>query len=315
MESMLKTQLERLKTDHIDFYLVHALPDIQAWQKAKDNGMIEFLEEHRAKGTIRNIGFSYHGDQKNFQKIIDDYSWDFCQIQYNYIDDHSQAGQEGLQYAYAKGVGVVIMEPLRGGSLVGKMPEEVKKLWQKADKKRSYAEWALRWLWDQPEVSVVLSGLNEEDHIEENVRIASETQPHTLTQQELKLFSEVKETYLKIMKVGCTGCSYCMPCPKGVNIPLCFSFYNDYSMNKGAQPRFQYLLMTSDAMGGKNSLASQCIECGKCEKVCPQHLPIKAHLKSVRKDMEPWWSKPLIGTAKTALKVAKVFSGKKQIHN
>ncbi len=308
MESILATQLERLKTQTIDYYLVHALSDLQGWEKAKSHGMMAFLEEKKSQGIIKKVGFSYHGDQENFRKILDDYPWDFCQIQYNYIDDHNQAGEEGLLYAFSKGIGVIIMEPLRGGSLVGKMPGEIKSLWQKSDKERSYAEWALLWLWNQPQVSVVLSGLNEESHIEENCRVASFAQPHMLTNKELSLFAEVKEAFLKLMKVGCTGCSYCMPCPKGVNIPLCFSFYNGQHMFGGRGNKFQYLLFTSDAVGGRNALASQCIACGKCERLCPQHLPISKHLKSVSQEMEPWWSKPLLGTVRWSLKAVKAFS-------
>jgi predicted aldo/keto reductase-like oxidoreductase len=313
MENLLKTQLERLRTDYIDYYLVHALADLQGWGKAKSSGMVEFLQEKKAQGVIKNIGFSYHGDQENFKKILDDFDWDFCQIQYNYIDDHNQAGEAGLRYAYSKGVGVSIMEPLRGGSLAGRMPEEIKGIWQKAENKRSYAEWALLWLWNQPEVSVVLSGLNEESHVEENCRIASLAQPNMLTSQELDLIKEVKAAFLKLMKVGCTGCSYCMPCPKGVNIPLCFSFYNGRHMfGERFFSNFQYLLFASDVMGGRNALASQCVACGKCERVCPQQLPVVQHLKSAQKALEPWWSKPFLGTARWGLKVIKLFSKKDQ---
>ncbi|MCX7772530.1 MAG: aldo/keto reductase, partial [Clostridia bacterium] len=291
-------------------YLVHALQDTQGWDKAKANGLLDFLKELKAKGTIRNIGFSYHGDKHHFKQVIDDFEWDFCQIQYNYIDEHSQAGREGLQYAFSKGVDVVIMEPLRGGSLVGRMPDVIKKIWDKADVKRAYAQWALLWLWNQPEVSVVLSGLNHETHIQENIDAACMAKPGVLTEDEQELLSEVKDTYLKIMKVGCTGCSYCLPCPKGVNIPMCFNSFNTYHLFNEGHTKIQYLLFNSGATGGKNALASQCVDCGKCERVCPQHLPIRTHLKAVKKEMEPWWSKPLIGTVRTGLKIAKVFSGK-----
>lgn len=293
MENTLKTQLERLQTDYIDYYLVHALSDFISWQKAKEQGILEFLEEMKKKGVIRNIGFSYHGDKNDFKKLIDDYQWDFFQIQYNYIDENNQAGRDGLKYAYSKGIGVVVMEPLRGGSLVGRMPEQIKEIWDRLDTKRSYADWALRWLWDQPEVSVVLSGLNREEHIEENIRVACETGENSLTQKELDLYKEVKDTFLKIMKVGCTGCGYCLPCPKGVNIPFCFSYYNSSHLFKERQLKIMYLASTSGITGGGKSHASLCVDCGKCEKVCPQHLPIRKHLKEVAKDMEPAWSKPV----------------------
>ncbi|MDP4180963.1 MAG: aldo/keto reductase [Bacillota bacterium] len=314
MEKIFETQLQRLKTDYIDFYLAHALQDIKGWEKAKEVGLMGFLEEMKKKGVIRNIGFSYHGDKNDFKVIIDDYNWDFCQIQYNYIDESNQAGIEGLQYANSKGIGVVVMEPLRGGSLVGKMPEEIKGLWDKADVKRSYADWALRWLWSQPEVGVVLSGLNDESHIDENIKVASEIKPNSLTEAELKIFKEVKETYLRIMKVGCTGCAYCLPCPAGVNIPFCFSYYNSKHLFNNKHLVFQYLMFGGGATGGRNSLASKCIECGKCEKACPQHIEIRKKLKDVKKEMEPWWSGPLLNVIKGILKVKGLFSrGKKEV--
>jgi predicted aldo/keto reductase-like oxidoreductase len=312
MEKTIKTQLERLNTDYIDFYLVHSLQDYLSWQKAKEKGMLEFLEDMKKQGVIRNIGFSYHGGNSDFKRLIDDYPWDFCQIQYNYIDENNQAGRDGLKYAYSKGVGVVVMEPLRGGSLVTRIPEEIKKIWDKAGAKRSYAEWALRWLWDQPEVSVVLSGLNDEAHIEENVRVACETAKNSLTQDELNLYREVKETFLRIMKVGCTGCGYCLPCPKGIDIPSYFSHYNSSHMFKGIQHKVMYLTSTSGLMGGNKSYASLCADCGKCEKVCPQHLPIRKHLKEVAKDMEPLWSKPLLWIAGIFLSFRSIKSAKKE---
>jgi len=304
MERVLKTQLERLKTDYIDFYLLHALTDYNAWLEAKTMGFMEFLEEEKSKGRIRNIGFSYHGDKENFKKIIDDYNWDFCQIQYNYIDENYQAGREGLKYAYSKGIGVVVMEPLRGGSLVGGMPEAVKKIWDSAPVKRSSVDWALRWIWDQPEVSVVLSGMNEERQVEENAILADEIKVGNLTDEEKAIYEKSAEQYLKLMKVGCTGCSYCMPCPMGVNIPFCFSYYNTYHMfGKKKQTIFQYIGFAGGIQGGQNSLAYRCIKCGKCERVCPQHLPIRKHLEEVHKEMEPFWVKPALWTAKKVFKL------------
>ena len=297
MEKTLKTQLERLHTDYIDYYLVHSLQDYHSWQKAKEMGMPEFLEEMKKQGVIRQIGFSYHGDKEDFKRLVDDYPWDFCQIQYNYIDENSQAGRDGLKYAYSKGLGVVIMEPLRGGSLVGRMPEQIKKVWDRADVKRSYADWALRWLWDQPEVSVVLSGMNDEAQVEENVRVASETGINGLAQKELELYEEVKKAFFSIMKVGCTGCNYCQPCPKGVNIPMCFDYYNSRHLFKERMQIFKYLGFTSGLTGGGKSCASLCVDCGKCEKVCPQHLPIRKHLKEVAREMEPGWTKPVFWLA------------------
>ncbi len=315
MESILNTQLERLKTDYIDYYLLHALQDIKGWEKAKANGLMSFLEEMKAKGVIRNIGFSYHGDKNDFKVLIDDYNWDFCQIQYNYIDETNQAGMDGLKYAHSKGIGVAIMEPLRGGSLVGKMPDEIKKIWNKAEVNRSYVDWALRWLWNQPEVGVVLSGMNEESHIDENIKLACEVKPDKITEDEHKIYKEVKETYLRLMKVGCTGCSYCLPCPAGVNIPFCFSYYNSKHLFKNNHLKFQYLMFGGGATGGRNSLASKCIDCGKCEKACPQHIEIRKNLKDVKKEMEPWWSGPLLSIIRGVLKIKRLFTRGKKTSN
>ena len=304
LEKIFKTQLERLKTDYIDCYLLHALTDFGGWEKAKAKGIMDFLEDMKRKGSIRYIGFSYHGDRENFKRIIDDYDWDFCQIQYNYIDENNQAGREGLGYAYSKGVSVVVMEPLRGGNLVGRMPEQIKSIWERASTRRSYADWALRWIWNQPEAAVVLSGLNEESHIEENLRIANEVQANALTGDELQLYREAADKLRSLMKVGCTGCGYCLPCPAGVNIPFCFSYYNSYNLFKGnLRAKMSYVVFSSGMQGGESSQASRCIKCGKCEKACPQHLPIRQHLGDVRSVMEPLWVRSVFWVIKKGSKL------------
>ncbi len=294
MESVLEIQLGRLRTDRIDYYLVHALSDWGTWDRLKKLGIDEFVRKAKAEGKIRYFGFSYHGDREVFKALVDDYPWDFCQIQYNYMDEHFQAGREGLEYAASKGLGVIVMEPLRGGALVGKMPEEIRRIWEGADAKRSAADWALRWLWNQPEVTTVLSGLNEEAHIDENIRIANDTAPGSLTPKELELYGEVGREYNRLMKVGCTGCGYCMPCPAGVDIPLCFSYYNSKHLFKNNHAKWQYIGFTGGFMGGKPSYASLCKDCGKCEKVCPQHLPIREKLREVAGDMEMPVLKPVM---------------------
>jgi predicted aldo/keto reductase-like oxidoreductase len=294
MESVLEIQLGRLRTDRIDYYLVHALSDWGTWDRLKKLGIDEFVRKAKAEGKIRHFGFSYHGDREVFKALVDDYPWDFCQIQYNYMDEHFQAGREGLEYAASKGLGVIVMEPLRGGALVGKMPEEIRRIWEGADAKRSAADWALRWLWNQPEVTTVLSGLNEEAHIDENIRIANDTAPGSLTPKELELYGEVGREYNRLMKVGCTGCGYCMPCPAGVDIPLCFSYYNSKHLFKNNHAKWQYIGFTGGFMGGKPSYASLCKDCGKCEKVCPQHLPIREKLREVAGDMEMPVLKPVM---------------------
>lgn len=303
MEKVLNNQLRKLRTDRIDYYLMHALNNMDGWERLKNLGILEFLEKAKNEGKIINIGFSYHGDKEDFKRIVDDYPWDFCQIQYNYIDENLQAGKEGLEYASEKGLGVIIMEPLRGGSLVGRMPKEIQNIWDRSDIKRSPAEWALRWIWNHPQVNVVLSGMNDEAHIDENIRIAEEAYPNSLTEEELKLYKNVKAEYNRLMKVGCTGCSYCMPCPAGVDIPTCFSYYNSRFLFNNKHTRYQYVGFTGGLTGGKPTRASLCVECGKCEKVCPQHLPIRKHLKEVTKEMEVPYLKPVLWLADKYYKI------------
>jgi predicted aldo/keto reductase-like oxidoreductase len=294
MESLFDAQLKRLQTDYIDYYLMHALNGTEGWQRIKQLGVEAFLEKMKQSGKINRIGFSYHGDSNQFKEIVDDYPWDFCQIQYNYMDETNQAGKEGLVYAAAKGLGVVIMEPLRGGLLAQKMPPQVDTLFKQGEVKRTPAEWALRWVWNHPEVAMLLSGMTEEAQIEENIRIASNAYPQSLTTRELECISEAKELLSQKLKVGCTGCGYCMPCPAGVNIAMCFSYYNDKYIYGEKSPQKSYLGMHSGLDGGTPSYASLCMDCGKCEKHCPQSLPIRKHLKEVANDMEGLYFKPAI---------------------
>lgn len=291
MDIILNNQLRRLQTDHIDYYLVHSL-DWDKWKRMKSLGITEFLDKVRADGRAVNLGFSFHGAKDDFPEIADGYDWDFCQIQYNYLDEHNQAGTEGLEYAVKKNLGVIIMEPLRGGNLGIEPPPEIKRIWDEAPVKRSPAEWALRWIWNHPGVTVILSGMNDEGHIEENIRAATEAKPNSLTAEELKLVERVRDTYFKIMKVGCTGCQYCMPCPAGVDIPLCFESYNKLMVFNDSHARFQYLARTSGAVG-KEAYASLCKNCGKCVKACPQHLPIPDLLKDVARELESPLMKPM----------------------
>lgn len=303
MDHILETQLKRLQTDHIDFYLIHAMNNAGGWNRLKEQGALEFIEKARASGKIGHFGFSYHGEKEDFKTLIDDYPWDFCQIQYNYLDENYQAGREGLHYAAGKGLGVMVMEPLRGGMLTGRVPDTVEKIWSRAADERSPAEWALRWLWNQPEVTTVLSGMNEEAHIEENIRVACETMPDSMTAQELALVDEVKETYFRLKKVDCTGCGYCMPCPAGVNIPMCFGFYNSKHLFGGNGANLQYIGFTSGLTGGKPANASLCVNCGKCETACPQHIAIRKELRQVVKEMEPLAVRPLMAGVRQYLRI------------
>jgi uncharacterized protein len=273
------TMLSRLATDRIDFLLAHALNDLATWERLKSVGYLEFIESARASGKIRFAGFSWHGNKEEFKRVVDDYPWDFCQIQYNYLDRNYQAGREGLVHAAGRGLGVVVMEPLRGGSLVGRLPAEVARVMDEAPVKRSAAAWALDWVWDQSEVSCVLSGLNEEAHIEENVSLASSSASGMFGPIDQAAIEEIGATYQRLMQVGCTGCSYCMPCPFGVDIPYAFSMLNAKHLFGDGRVRFQYSLFTSGFSGGKSSAASLCRDCGACEKKCPQHIPIRSKLK------------------------------------
>lgn len=284
MDNMLNSQLTKLNTTHIDYYLMHTL-DGDSWQTMAAMGACEFLDQARADGRIVNPGFSFHGKSEDFTEIVDAYDWAFCQIQYNFLDKENQAGQEGLKYAAEKGLGVIVMEPLRGGLLARKPPKEIERLWEEAEQRYSPAEWALRWIWDHPEVTVVLSGMNEEQHIKENIRVANEALPASLSDDEQKLIQRVEEQYRSLMKAGCTGCRYCLPCPNGVDIPTCFESINDLMMygHKGWSDLF-YLARV--VLGDRPGLASQCDECGECEEKCPQDLPIQDLLKDVVAEFE-----------------------------
>ena len=294
MGAILDLQLKKLQTDHIDYYLLHSL-DANSWKKFVELGVFEFLEEAKNAGKITNIGFSFHGDRKTFREIIDAYDWIFCQIQYNFLDEDTQAGKEGLLYAASQNIAVMIMEPLRGGMLSQKVPDEVKRIYAAAKNERTAASWGLRWVWNHPEVTVVLSGMNDERHIAENIATCEDAIPGTMTPEELDMMEEVKKVYKRLMKVECTGCAYCMPCPFGVNIPQCFSFYNRYYMEKSRlEVRGFYGIQLMGGMGGTPAYASLCRNCGKCVQACPQHIAIPDELKKVAKTLDGLRTKALI---------------------
>lgn len=280
-------QKNRLRTEYIDYYLMHMLTDIEAWEKLKKLGIEEWIREKKESGEIRNIGFSFHGNTDMFLKILDAYDWDFCQIQYNYMDENSQAGRKGLQAAAAKGIPVIIMEPLRGGKLVDLLPEKAKRLIAKDPKKRSAAELAFRWLWDQSEVTCVLSGMNSEEMVRENCRIASEAEAGELTTKDHALIGRIRELINEKIRVGCTGCGYCMPCPHGVDIPQTFRCYNEMYTEKKGVGRREYAQVV--ALRKEPAFPTQCVACGRCEKHCPQHLPIIEELKKADKELRPFY--------------------------
>ena len=275
-------ELRRLKTDHVDYYLMHMLTDTKTWQRLEGLGIVQWLAEKKASGQIRQVGFSYHGNSDMFCKLLDIYDWDFCQIQYNYLDENSQAGATGLHRAAEKGLPVIIMEPLRGGRLTNTLPASAKKIISHTS--LTPAQFAFRWLWDQKEVTCVLSGMNSLDMVKENLATAQVTNPGSLTPEDRAVYAKVVAAINENRKVGCTGCRYCMPCPKGVDIPGTFAAYNRMASDGYWKALTEYFMITGvrkDYTGPGN-----CIGCGKCEQHCPQHLPIRQELKNAQKALE-----------------------------
>ncbi|MGM0432643.1 MAG: aldo/keto reductase [Spirochaetota bacterium] len=277
MDRYLNEQLEKLQTDYIDYYLIHTLTK-GFWKKLTEHDVFDFMDKAVADGRVRNIGFSFHDDYETFTEIVDSYDWDFCQIQYNYLDVDEQAGEKGLAYAYDRGLGVIVMEPLRGGSLTAAVPEEVQALWERAPIQRSPAEWALRWVWNDPRVSVVLSGMSSQQQVDENIAVAQTAEAEALSDEELRLIEQVRQVYRSKIEVPCTSCGYCMPCPHGVDIPEAFRYYNEALMFADVDSyRNEY------QQNKKNHLATLCVACGECEPKCPQHIEIISSLEKVSK--------------------------------
>ena len=284
IDKIFREELSRLRTDHIDYYLMHMFTDYAEWEHLQSLGIEPWIARQKAEGRIRNIGFSYHGETEMFLKILDAYDWDFCQIQYNYLDEHTQAGRTGLQAAAKKGIPVIIMEPLRGGKLVN-LPEKAKDVLARDSKGYTAAELGLRWLWNQPEVTCVLSGMNSEAMVNENIRIASQAEPGHLTQEDLQIVEQIKQIIREREKVGCTGCRYCMPCPKGVDIPGNFYYYNLMYMEKKSSARLAFA--QNIGLRKEPGFASLCVGCGRCEKHCPQHIQIREKLKEADRALRP----------------------------
>ena len=284
IDKTFQEELSRLRTDYIDYYLMHMLTDYAEWEHLKELGIEQWIARQKAEGRIRQIGFSYHGETEMFLKILDAYDWDFCQIQYNYLDEHTQAGRKGLQAAAKKGIPVIIMEPLRGGKLAT-LPDKAREVLASDRKGYTAAELGLRWLWDQPEVTCVLSGMNSAEMINENIRVASEAEPGHLTPEDMQTVAQIKNIIREREKVGCTGCRYCMPCPKGVDIPGNFYYYNLMYMEKKSSARREF----AKNMGLRKEpvFASQCVGCGLCEKHCPQHIKIREQLKEADRNLRP----------------------------
>ena len=283
-EKRFNEQLARLRTDRIDYYLMHMLPDLKTWEALKERGMDSWLEEKKRLGLIKRVGFSFHGSSEMFIKILNAYDWEFAQIQYNYFDENSQAGVRGLKAAAAKGIPVIIMEPLRGGRLVNGLPDKALEIIRTEAYGWSAAEFGLRWLWNQSEVTTVLSGMNSMDMVTENIRVASEMQENSLTDDDMHTYEKVLQEIEKKIKVRCTGCGYCLPCPAGVDIPGCFKIYNSSYTDSYTNAIREYFMCT--AMKNEKSMASLCKKCGKCESHCPQGIEIRKELDRVKHRFE-----------------------------
>lgn len=301
LERMFQEELKRLRTDHVEYYLMHMLCDLDTWGHLKKLGIEDWIAQKKQSGQIGQIGFSYHGSSDMFCRLVDVYDWDFCQIQYNYLDEHSQAGRRGLHHAAAKGLPVIIMEPLRGGKLVNLLPSEAREVFADSGKSWTPAQWGLRWLWDQKEVTVVLSGMNSREMVLENIATASDARIGEFGEGEREVIAQAVAAINGKIRVGCTGCGYCQPCPKGVDIPGAFATYNRYHAESQAGAKREHLKCT--LFRKNHTCASNCVGCGTCEKHCPQGIQIRRELENVKRDLEG----PMFQAARRVLKMLRIF--------
>lgn len=281
-DKYLGRSLERLRTDHIDYYLVHNVTSAVAWDRLSSFGFKEWVNEQKSTGRIANIGFSYHGPKADFPTLLDSFDWDFCQIQYNYMNENYQAGTAGLVAAAERGLPVIVMEPLLGGKLATELSAEARGVLTDADISDDPTRLALRWVWNHPEVTVVLSGMNTQEQLLQNIETANTALPGSLEDAEVKAVEKARESIAENYKIPCTGCGYCVPCPKGVNIPMCFAAYNT-SFAHGWYQGMQQYITASGAMSGDARFASDCVRCGACLEKCPQHIKIPDELTSVKR--------------------------------
>lgn len=293
------TTLERLRTDYLDYYLMHNIVTADQWTRLVELGIEDWIARKKESGAIRRIGFSFHGGMAEFRAVMDAYDWDFVQIQYNYANEHYQAGREGMELAASRGLPVIVMEPLLGGRLTANLPKEATSALEDAVPGRTPAAWGLRWLFDQPEVTVVLSGMNTPEMVEENCATAAVTAPGSMTDAEREAIEKARAAFERSFRVPCTGCNYCMPCPQGISIPSVFTAYNESYSLEWHTGFFHYMLSVG-VTTGEPRLASSCIECGACAKKCPQHIDVPARMVDVRKRLEP-------PGLKVALKLAAPF--------
>lgn len=299
VERLFTTSLARLRTDYLDYYLIHNVVTYDQWTRLVEMGIEDWIAQKKESGQIRRIGFSFHGGMAEFRSLMESYDWDIVQIQYNYVNEHYQAGREGIELAASKGIPVVIMEPLLGGRLVSNLPKATIDAFERVAPGRTPASWGLRWLFDQPDVTVVLSGMNSNEMLEENCKVASETAPNSMTDEEHAAIREAKAAFEENFRVPCTGCNYCMPCPQGISIPSIFAAYNE-SYSLGWRTGFFNYMLSIGVTSGEPRLASNCIGCGACVKKCPQHIDIPNRLADVQRRLQP-------PGLKVALKVARPF--------
>lgn len=290
MGAFLNEQLRKLQTDVIDYYYVHSV-DLSTILRLKDLGLYEFLEKAKTDGKIRNIGFSYHGSPHEFQTLIDDFPWDMVLVQYNYLDVNAQAGIRGIQYAYENDIAVFVMEPLKGGLLAGEFPQEVSALFNEVDSSKSSVDWALSWVFNQKEITCVLSGMGSLDQMKENMSIAERVEIGSLSDEEIDVLDKAQGIFNSMMKINCTGCGYCLPCPRGVNIPDCFNVYNEkYLFDKKAFGVLPHAMvnyyMVVGGITNKQASAGLCNHCGRCKSLCPQSLDIPNELDMVKSEFE-----------------------------
>lgn len=288
MENILDEQLKRLQRDFIDYYLIHAV-DLKTINRLLKKDLLKFISKAKADGKIKHVGFSYHGPKEEFELLVDGYDWDVVMVQYNYFDDNVQASTEGIEYAASKGMGIFVMEPLKGGILAGKMPGKAEEIFRKANPNKSNAHWALEWVLNNRNVTCVLSGMNSMEQIDENIAVAEKITPLSLSLEEMETIEYVKRVIRNSLKINCSTCGYCMPCPQGVNIPECMKIYNEKYLfeHKGLfnQSFMDYYQYVGGIMGNEGN-AGKCNGCGKCLRKCPQKLDIIEELKKVKKEFE-----------------------------
>ncbi|MDR3052397.1 MAG: aldo/keto reductase [Coriobacteriales bacterium] len=290
-------QLERLQTDHIDYYFMHNMSDIELWSRLKGIGIEAWIEQKKATGQLRNVGYSYHGGRIGFKEILDSYPWDFCMLQYNYLDENSQAGITGVRAIAEKGLPVFVMEPLRGGKLVDTLPDKALEAFRAVHPEWSPAEWGLRWVLDQSMVTFALSGMSSMQQLKDNLKIAEAAHVDCLGDAEFNAYARAVAAILHVTKVPCTACGYCLPCPAGVDIPTCFADYNESYSRKRSEVLTDYF-MHMGYLTPRQHDASQCTGCGACEAHCPQHIEIRNELANVSKRFYTALIKPFLGIAR-----------------